>query len=461
MSLLTQQIVAKQIEHTLQHLEKFLSLANVHMVDYFTKDVYCNFISEDIRCEAEIYGLKQAVEAIYSQQTECLPTLNRYIKKCQELTINNTNICMSLEEFQNELQKFECKNIPKLKLEMFMKPKKSHEVEILSWVVSAIKHISNTSHIIDIGDGKGYLSSLLALHYKIPVLGIDASPVNTNGAINRAKKLSKVWNGVVTHIKTTDTSINLYKQITKFVDEKIKFDKLIADVFLEYPDSIGLTGLHTCGNLASSCLKIFNENSSIKTICNIGCCYHLLTDEFEPQTEKNIYNRSQTGFPMSQFLKNKNYAIGRGARMLASQSVERILNKNEHSSIIGMFYRALFEIVIENTSNYKSSMERHVGRFRKKPVSFLDYVLKAAERINMPVLMSESEIENLFKNYEQRIDEMNFFYLVRCMLAPVIESLILLDRLLYLLENEYTNTFMVQFFKPVISPRCYGIVSIK
>ena len=41
-----------------------------------------------------------------------------------------------------------------------------------------------------------------------------------------------------------------------------------------------LTGLHTCGDLAPSMLRIFCVNDSIKALCNVGCCYHLIEEEF-------------------------------------------------------------------------------------------------------------------------------------------------------------------------------------
>ena len=41
-----------------------------------------------------------------------------------------------------------------------------------------------------------------------------------------------------------------------------------------------LTGLHTCGDLASTMLKLFVSNSDVKCLCSVGCCYHLLTEEF-------------------------------------------------------------------------------------------------------------------------------------------------------------------------------------
>lgn len=44
-----------------------------------------------------------------------------------------------------------------------------------------------------------------------------------------------------------------------------------------------MVGLHTCGDLASSTLRLFTAKPEIKAVCSVGCCYHLLSEECEPQ----------------------------------------------------------------------------------------------------------------------------------------------------------------------------------
>ena len=45
--------------------------------------------------------------------------------------------------------------------------------------------------MIDVGSGKGYLSSFLSLRYGLRVYGIDSSSTNTHGAQERNRKLKK------------------------------------------------------------------------------------------------------------------------------------------------------------------------------------------------------------------------------------------------------------------------------
>lgn len=42
-----------------------------------------------------------------------------------------------------------------------------------------------------------------------------------------------------------------------------------------------MVGLHTCGDLAANTLRIFTAKPEIKAVCSVGCCYHLLSEQFE------------------------------------------------------------------------------------------------------------------------------------------------------------------------------------
>lgn len=45
-------------------------------------------------------------------------------------------------------------------------------------------------------------------------------------------------------------------------------------------DGMFLIGLHTCGDLAPMALRIFVNEASVRVICIVGCCYHLVSQEF-------------------------------------------------------------------------------------------------------------------------------------------------------------------------------------
>ncbi len=42
-----------------------------------------------------------------------------------------------------------------------------------------------------------------------------------------------------------------------------------------------LVGLHTCGDLAASCLRLFVQLPAVTVTCVVGCCYNLITEIHE------------------------------------------------------------------------------------------------------------------------------------------------------------------------------------
>ena len=116
---------------------------------------------------------------------------------------------------------------------------------------------------------------------------------------------------------------------TLFVDTSTNLKSLFEIHFQEIPETMGLMGLHTCGNLAPNSLKIFLANNSMKFCCNVGCCYHHLDEEYY----ENPYNKNSTdknpSFPLSNFLKEIKFSLGRNARMIAAQPMDRLITNKQ------------------------------------------------------------------------------------------------------------------------------------
>lgn len=75
---------------------------------------------------------------------------------------------------------------------------------------------------------------------------------------------------------------------------------------------------------------------------NVGCCYHLIEEEFTVSPFwndiENAFNRNKSyGFPVSKYLKDKQFELGRDARMCASQSPEKIFNSKDASYFFMLF----------------------------------------------------------------------------------------------------------------------------
>ena len=274
-----------------------------------------------------------------------------------------------------------------------------------------------------------------------------------------------------------------YKTTTHFITGQTNFVELIHEHFPDINHSLSsicLTGLHTCGNLAPSCLRIFTDNHQISTICNVGCCYNLLNERFKSPHDTEVWKArlepdadpdrgiyaylegidNEVGFPMSQHLTDQGFSLGRNARMLSVQSIHRFVDEKEFP-LDNLFYRAVLEVLI--VRKWPELKERiRVGRI-KKCQSFVEFVRKCAvKNSHLDVAaVTDDELVGIFKEFSVEAGFMVLFQLMRISIAHVIESVILIDRLLYLKEINRFEATLVRLFDPVVSPRCYGIVSLK
>lgn len=364
------------------------------------------------------------------------------VKKCS--TLNEKNF----QEFENvfSLKEYTLDTFPEVetirlpdRLEQIytdhMNPKKIHEVAIMAQFIALSVDKSKERVIIDAGCGLAYLSSWLAFNYNFKVVGVDARPLNSEFAEKRLKKFAKK----VKHLRMKSDN---HKILTEFIDEQTNFHRIAA---LNFPDStdpmLTLTGLHTCGALSNNCLKIFRNVKEIDELFNVGCCYNLLQPE---------------DFPMSDAGHGEQFYLSRNSRMLAAYSAERVFSNPDLSNVRKIFYRTLLEKLLVEL--YPGAQISNIGPI--KGDSFVEYVLNAQN--TRPDLFKEKQIqiaaeqaEKCYLENECHWNEMIIFYLYRMSFAPVIESAIILDKVIYLLESQKADVKLVKLFDPFISPRCY------
>jgi len=77
--------------------------------------------------------------------------------------------------------------------------------------------------------------------------------------------------------------------------------------------------------------------------------------------------------------------------------------------------------------------------------------------------MTQEEIQNIYAHQSEEFGhKLNSFYQLRSIFTPLIEGLILLDRLTYMHQQpQIAEAHLTQLFDAYISPRCYAIIAIK
>jgi hypothetical protein len=143
-----------------------------------------------------------------------------------------------------------------------------------------------------------------------------------------------------------------------------------------------IVGLHTCGNLGGVALRLFLQQPQLRAVCVVGCCYHHITEEKEEKTGCC----KDAGFPMSNFLQTHGAFIGRTGRMLACQAASRVSLISSGAALESVFRRAVLQVLLQR--DYPDVIATRgrtlvVGRMRRAPQSFQDYVQRALGKLDL------------------------------------------------------------------------------
>ncbi|XP_052811099.1 probable methyltransferase-like protein 25 [Mya arenaria] len=225
-----------------------------------------------------------------------------------------------------------------------------------------------------------------------------------------------------------------------------------------------LTGLHTCGNLASTSVELFATSPVLTALCNVSCCYHFLHERFlnnEDNCSASDETEDEYGFPMSNFLTERKIVLGITARNLACQSVHRVAEANQLQG--EQFYpRALLEKIVTDLCDMGSFKWTGLRKLLQKSTSDFGYIKAACHKLGVSDQISDDHIRQYLVRFKPERAKQAAFFQLKTILAPCIEALLVLDRVCFLLEQPTVrDVYLVKMFDPLISPRCYGIVALK
>ncbi|XP_050546285.1 probable methyltransferase-like protein 25 isoform X9 [Daktulosphaira vitifoliae] len=356
-----------KIEEVIKFLNPFLPIANSHVVNFITKNVWETVIPEDIKYDMNIYGSNNLLLKFWTNNPST-NSLSKFVALARCYILETYPTCY-FKKRDNVLKSLDIDLNEVYKLKEFMSAKKKHEVEILTSIINAFSELMDVNVIVDIGGGKGYLSSLLALAHNLNVLGIDSQSINSEGARNRTIKFEKYWTSISKNNAKSNSIIKeklnnyeeyyekykrkpividkTYKQVTEYVTDHTNIAALVEKKFDAIKNKrAGLVGLHTL---------------------NVGCCYHLLEEEFtiDPiwQDVKEALNSEKCyGFPLEYPTKP-------------------------------LFYRALLQLYLEQEIGLNEIKRQHVGRLAHKCSTFNEYVHKAVKRLKLDDVQVDDEIE--------------------------------------------------------------------
>ena len=285
--------------------------------------------------------------------------------------------------------------------------------------------------------------------------------------------------------------------------------------------SLMVISLHSCGNLLHHGLRSLVLNPSVHAVALIGCCYNLLTERLGPPTFKipslrtNHPRLEETsnafdphGFPMSNHLVNYQHKgsketgirLNITARMMAVQAPQNWGREDSEVFFSRHFFRALLQrifldrgvVTFASSTNDSESSSGFLGlgdssggtqpiilgSLRKACYqSFVSYVRGAIEKLSngadanqelKQVIqekmgnITDDEIREYEERYQYRKKELSVIWSLMAFSAGVIESIIVVDRWLWLREQkEVKDCWVEPVFEYRMSPRNLVVVGIK
>ena len=279
-----------------------------------------------------------------------------------------------------------------------------------------------------------------------------------------------------------------------------------------YCPQLLVISLHSCGNLLHHGLQSLVLNPSVKAVAMVGCCYNLVTERLGPATYKipslrrpnlRLDKISATcdphGFPMSECLSTYKHLQGEGirlnitARMMAVQAPQNWTPRDSEAFFTKHFYRALLQRIFVDRGVVGSPSHDHeesrgsgprgwtgtgepiiLGSLRKPCYSsFVAYAREAMAKLrDDPAYgpriatcigsLSDEDLAKYEEQFSNKKKELSVVWSLMAFSAGVVESIIVVDRWLYLKEQDIVRECWVEaIFDYRQSPRNLVIVAIK
>ncbi|XP_078178089.1 S-adenosyl-L-methionine-dependent methyltransferases superfamily protein isoform X3 [Carex rostrata] len=307
-------------------------------------------------------------------------------------------------------------------------------------------------------------------------------------------------------------AVDLQKHATG-IKQELNNEEVLNEYFETHP--LVLAGLHACGDLSVNMLRAFVGCGRAKALVSLGCCYNLLSEEEVDPTSCLEFEETcgiAAGFPMSKGAKLSPFFLGKTARDLACQSAERwrsltteiaLQNFDAHA------YRAAFQLVLEKhfPEVVKSSpsigrqgkalrrrrlsklLESHTEEKNSEPMESNEIATKVASldcadpmepdweknyahfkefcysgllRLGCGSDLQDNDLLEVWKEVQPFTEMIGPFWSLRVALGQLIETYILLDRLLFLQEQDnLIEAFLLPLFDPALSPRNVAVIAMK
>lgn len=302
--------------------------------------------------------------------------------------------------------------------------KKRHEIETLAPLIRELYQERGFKNLVDVGGGQGHLARVLAKHYGVEAISLDAD--------ERLQALGEINLKRLAHRGPGPLDANL-----KFENCKITAATTPA-CFTK--DSFVL-GLHTCGDLAVD-LMAHAHKANCHGILSFGCCYSKMA------TDKD-------GFA---FNGPKNLPLNSHALTLATRGHKSDTRKDFELKLLVKRHRYtlhLFHYHERGIKRFIPMGETVAKEYRGK---FSEYAHPRLQAHGIDVTKEELDIFFESDFVKTEFKKMISANLIRWQFGRALELVILFERAMQL-ENKGMNVEVASYFDEHLSPRNIGILA--
>ncbi|NXW45141.1 RRNAD protein, partial [Nyctiprogne leucopyga] len=365
-------------------------------------------------------------------------------------------------------------------LRRHVKPKKQHEIRRLGKLLQRLSEATGCDHVVDIGAGQGHLSRFLAFGLGLSVTAVegDSRLVSMAERFDREllRELRKTGGsgsegGPPRRCQppTSPLTPRPPRHVAGRLDPVAPWGEFLlppnppgSDPAVKNPlggpggseggQRVLVTGLHACGDLSPALLRHFARSPSVAAVTSVACCHMKLSTPPQPPG-------SPPGYPLSAFVAGlPGHQLSYRAREAACHALEEFTGRLERGSdsLRVHCYRAALETLIRAA---RPGLRRPGVQTVKKAhaLSFPQYACLGLPRVGLDPATVPLDSVAVVAMLEQQ-HKVVAFVSVTLLLAPLVETLVLLDRLLYLREQGF-HCALVPLFDPRFSPRNLVLVA--
>ncbi|EQC47857.1 methyltransferase domain protein [Bacteriovorax sp. BSW11_IV] len=313
-----------------------------------------------------------------------------------------------------------------------VKAKKQYEIKIIGDFIEALDEQRRPQKLIDIGGGVGHLARIMAHYYNLETTSIDCNEEFQQIGRERLKKYPAPKGA------KTLSYINLL-----FGPEGD--DNQLRPLFDDKTLSLGL---HTCGPLALAHFRT-NFKYQTKSLINFGCCYSRMS----ASRDVNVSH-----FAKENPLEFNEYTLALASRGHNSMTMQDFKLKRQVKN-----YRYTLHFFLKKYFPEKTFLSVGEVLTKEYRYPFSQYAKGRMDHLGIDSsAFSDEELDSFYSDSERQkeLDQIFVANVIRWQLGRICELYILLDRCLYLEENDH-DVVMKEFFSDDISPRNIGIYANK